>query len=162
MCTKYSALLWFEMDQNFGSGRRKRGCWKIIISKYSSIRWKRRISSWWLQKIQGDVCLREDYIHSFPGKRVSHMHSPAIKWFMNVQMTHSAVLRWWTYGGTNWKETSEAQKAFLRSLKYSLSRMCNFGASPWRWRGRYVSSQASVVLCTIIFVKVRKWIQFVS
>ena len=30
--------------------------------------------------------------HSLPGKRVSHVHSPAIKYFLKVQMKRSAVL----------------------------------------------------------------------
>jgi hypothetical protein len=87
------------MDKDLRSGRGKRSA--IEVKRTIDLGLGRQL---WIypgssQKIESEETLREDLSQRFSGKLGFVEHSPAMKWFLNVQMARSAALRRWTWGG---------------------------------------------------------------
>jgi len=67
--------------------------------------------------------------HKCSGKSLSTLHSPVIKWFLNIWIACSAALWQWTCGGTNWKSMALAAMYSLSALDVLLSSHCR-GCNP--------------------------------
>jgi hypothetical protein len=67
--------------------------------------------------------------HRCSGNSLSVDDRPAMKWFLNVRMALSAVLRRCIHGGASWNSTFSSWKYCLR-LEHSLSSRQSFGVSP--------------------------------
>jgi len=64
------------------------------------------------------------------GNLLSVLQSLEMKWFLKVWMAHSAALRQWTCGGTNWKSMVSAVMNSCSEHEASLSRPWSWGWSP--------------------------------
>ena len=73
--------------------------------------------------------------HLFNGNFLCDMHSPAIKWFLNVLIALSAAFLRWHPAGANWTVVfSSVSRKAMRSVYTSLSRMWKVGRSPAAFR----------------------------